>query len=496
MKRHNFDFFKRNFKSPLVMLVSMVLLCVIMAGCFTACKNTGNTDGTSAMQIDENTYVFSAPIMLGSVNLSGRVYKDAKDLAEKECLAMISDFVLKVKAEEKDFAFEKDSFLWDTNVEESLKQAVEYNEKNGDSKNDAPRFDLTFTVNENSVKEAAAGVASEVDILPVDANIDTSGATLEFTQEKDGYQVDQEKLASDMMKEIPDLSTGKKAEASVVAEMKVTKPAVTQEQIDGNITLLASFTTHSTSSANSEHNMKVAAEACTGSVIQPGEIWSFNGCTGDSNLTSLGYVESTVIMNGDYAQGVGGGICQTSTTIYNAALLANLEIVERYCHLFQSSYAEAGLDATIDYPNLDLKLKNITEYPIYLECYMEGSEVTCNFYGWKDPSFDEIKITSYIYDANPDKNYYRAGAYRIYYKDGQEIRRESLHSSEYAYTSTKPTETTVPTETTEATEATNTVPVTQAPTTVPDPTEPTTGAVITPDPTEAPIETPVASEAP
>lgn len=490
MKRHNSDFFKRNFKSPLVMFVSIVLLCVTMAGLLTACKPTENNGETPGLQIDESTYVFSQPITLGSVNLNGRVYKDAMELAEKECLAMIKDFVLNVKAEDKVFAFKKDSFLWDTNVEESLKQAVEYNEKASSDKDKAPHFELTFTVDENSVKEAAAGVASEVDILPVDANIDTSGATLKFTKEKDGYQVDQDKLTKDMLKEIPALSSGKKSEASVTAEMKVTKPAVTQEQIDGNVTLLATYTTHSTSSSNSEHNMKVAADACTGSVIQPGETWSFNGCTGNSNLTSLGYVESTVIMNGDYAQGVGGGICQTSTTIYNAALLANLEIVERYCHLFQSSYAPAGLDATIDYPNLDLKLKNITKYPIYLECYMEGSEVTCNFYGWKDPSFDEIKTESYIYDANPDKNYYRAGAYRIYYKDGQEIRRESLHRSEYAYTSTKPTESTAPTETTEAV---TTTPSTVKPT---DPIETLPPTEVTTDPEENVTQPPVSTEAP
>ena len=155
-----------------------------------------------------------------------------------------------------------------------------------------------------------------------------------------------------------------------------------------------------------------------------------------------------------------------------------MEIVERYSHYFKSSYADAGLDATIDYPNLDLKLKNPTEYPMYIQCFMAGNTLYCNIYGYQDPSFDEVQISSYIYDANYDANSYRAAATRTFLKNGKVVREERLPNSSYAYYS--PTEpTTAPTETTGATTATESTTPTPAPT-EPAPTLPSDPIETTP----------------
>lgn len=193
--------------------------------------------------------------------------------------------------------------------------------------------------------------------------------------------------------------------------------------------LLASFTTVITNTEEARHNMSVAASSCNDTVIMPGETWSFNGCTGNSNLPENGYLPATVIANGQYTQGYGGGICQVSSTIYNAALGANLEIVERNYHYWASDYVKAGFDATINYGDLDLKLKNNTEYPVYLKCYTDGNTVTACFYGWKDPSFDDIATYSYNYEIDP--GYYGTESYRVYLKDGAELYREKLPGSKY-----------------------------------------------------------------
>lgn len=198
---------------------------------------------------------------------------------------------------------------------------------------------------------------------------------------------------------------------------------------DSTNVLLASFTTVITNSENAKHNMSVAVASCNDSVIMPGETWSFNGHTGDSNLPSNGYLPATVISNGQYTQGYGGGICQVSSTIYNAALGANLEIVERHYHYWASDYVKAGFDATINYGNLDLKLKNNTEYPVYLQCYIDGDNVVANFYGWKDPSYDDIATYSYNYEI--DAGYFGTNSYRVYLKDGAELYREELPGSKY-----------------------------------------------------------------
>lgn len=216
-------------------------------------------------------------------------------------------------------------------------------------------------------------------------------------------------------------------EEAVAESRMVTEGGATAE--DNTNVLLASFTTVITNTEDAAHNMSLAAAACNNSVIMPGETWSFNGKTGNSNLPENGYLPATVIAGGQYTQGYGGGICQVSSTIYNAALGANLEIVERNYHYWASEYVKSGFDATIDYGNLDLKLKNTTEYPIYLECYTDGNTVTANFYGWKDPSFDEIATYSFNYEMEP--GYYGTEAYRVYLKDGVELYREELPGSKY-----------------------------------------------------------------
>lgn len=201
------------------------------------------------------------------------------------------------------------------------------------------------------------------------------------------------------------------------------------EQEENTKVLLASFTTVITNDENAKINMSVAAASCSNSVILPGETWSFNSCTGDSNLPSNGYVLGTVIENGSYTKGYGGGICQVSSTIYKAAVCANLDIVERHYHYWASDYTKAGFDATINYGSLDLKLRNTTDYPIYLQCSTDGNTVTASFYGWKDPSYDSI--VTYSYNYHRDDGYFGTDSYRVYIKNGQEIYREKLPGSKY-----------------------------------------------------------------
>ncbi len=496
MKRHNGEFFTKKTKSVLFSLIAALLLCCVMVGSLVGCSSNGAdvSDTTAAYEVDEETYVFGAGYSIGSINLEGMLYKDAKVKAEEECLAMIKDFTLTVKAEDKAYEFDKSSFTWDTNVEASLKTAAEHYDKVLAGKEEAKEmhFDLTFKVNDSSVGEAVAAVAKEVDIEPVDANIDVSGTEISFTQEKNGFMVNQDKLKSEMTSEIEKLSKGEKSEATVTAEINEVKPKVTSDDLDNDVQLLGSATSYSTNTADGDHNMALALSSCNGSVILPGEVWSFNACTGDSNLTSNGYRGATVIMGGKYTTGIGGGICQASTVIYQAALYSNIGIYERHAHAYKSSYADVGLDATIDYPGLDLKLQNNTDHPIYLQCYMEGANLYASFYGWQDPSYDEIKLKSWTYNENYAANSYYAAAQRLLYKNGELVYTEDLPVSHYGYyVPSDEEETTAPTKPTKPkpTKPATTTPVTPTETQVPtqvvtDPVE-----IPTPPQTNAPVVT-------
>ncbi|MGN0452460.1 MAG: VanW family protein [Ruminococcus sp.] len=479
--------------SALAMCLILSLMLTSFWGCSSCSDNGGATPDSPAIgEIEiKDSYVFAEGVTVGGIDLSGITYGEAVKLLDKECNNMISDFTLTVKARNKSFEYKKDSFEWDTTTEAVLKQAVSYSEeifeaeKTGATAPKERTFELSFSVNPESVDSVCSAIAKEVDVEPKNAAIgDTDNHDVEIVKDSVGYKLDTKSLAEDMTKEIGQLSTGKKASAEIEATVKEIQPELTYDDIDSNIELLATFSTYSYNTADGDHNMALALAACNGSVIEPGETWSFNACTGDSNLTSLGYRPATVIVGGKYQQGIGGGICQASTTIYNAALLANLTVVERYNHYYQSSYAPAGLDATIDYPNLDLKLRNDTEYPVYLQCYMSGATLYCKIYGWQDPSFDEIKITSNIHSANRAENYYYASAFRTYYKDGKKVGEEELPSSMYHYTSpdAEPETTAKPTK-----------PAPKPTKPTPKPTKP---AVIVTEPTEAKPTTPPVTEAP
>ena len=127
---------------------------------------------------------------------------------------------------------------------------------------------------------------------------------------------------------------------------------------------LSEYTTNSTNTENGTHNMALSLAAANGTVLKPGEIFSFNETTGDTTTGALGYLPATGISNNKSVQVYGGGICQSSTTIYGAALRADMEIVTRYNHRWPSSYVPIGQDATVDYPSTDFQFKNSSDYPV------------------------------------------------------------------------------------------------------------------------------------
>ncbi len=488
MKRRKSDFLRKKSHKVLIGLIAALIVSSVLVCCFAGCSSQSNVETTAPYEVDEETYVFGAGYSIGAINLDGMLYKDAKALAQDECLAMIKDFLLTVKAEDETFDFNKEAFEWDTNVDTSLQAAAKHYDlvKAGKEEEKAMHFDLTFKVNGDSVDTAIAAVAKEVDVEPVDANIEVSGEDITFVNEKTGYMINREKLKEDMLAEIEKLSKGEKKDATVTAEMKEVAPKVTSDELDKDVKLLGTATSYSTNTADGDHNMSLALQACNGSVIKPGEVWSFNECTGNSNLTSNGYREATVIVGGKYEQGVGGGICQASTVIYQAALKSNVGIYERHAHAYKSSYAEVGLDATIDYPGLDLRLQNNTDYPLYLQCYMdENANLYASFYGWQDPSYDKIELKSWKYNEDYEANSYYAAAQRLLYKNGKLVYTEDLPVSHYSYyvpEETKPTTSEKPKPTKPAT--TNPTPTKPAPTQAPEPVE-TTAAVVVPPETAA-----------
>ena len=132
--------------------------------------------------------------------------------------------------------------------------------------------------------------------------------------------------------------------------------------------LLSSFPTYySTSDRDRTTNLILAANKINGTVVMPGEVFSYNQVVGERTIAA-GYKEAPIYVNGEVVDGLGGGICQVTSTLYNAVVLANLEIVERSNHQFVPSYVKASRDATVVYGSIDFKFKNNRNYPIKILC--------------------------------------------------------------------------------------------------------------------------------
>lgn len=147
------------------------------------------------------------------------------------------------------------------------------------------------------------------------------------------------------------------------------------------IVLRAEFSTsYASSSAERKHNIELAAKALHHALIPPEEEFSFNARVG-ARTEARGYKKAKIILGGQFVAGVGGGVCQVSTTLYNAALLAGMRVTESHPHSLQVSYVKPGADAMVNYYFADLRFVNDTKNPVYLETSANGSSLTVRFYG-------------------------------------------------------------------------------------------------------------------
>ena len=247
----------------------------------------------------------------------------------------------------------------------------------------------------------------------------------------------------------------KEEKEEYIIPLKITLAETTIEDIGKEAFphLLGTFsTTYSMANSNRVTNLELAAEKINGTIILPDEIFSYNKVVGQRTIAA-GYKEAAVYSGGRVVDGIGGGICQISSTLYNAAIYANLEITERSNHMFLTSYVEAGRDATVSWGSVDFCFRNTRKYPIKIISTVKNGVVTCQIYGMKEEKEYEIVIENkveetipytitYVKDYNKEekeeeiKQYGSNGAKSITYKitkyNGAVISKEVLSEDSYS----------------------------------------------------------------
>lgn len=200
------------------------------------------------------------------------------------------------------------------------------------------------------------------------------------------------------------------------------------------------------------HNATQAAEALDGHVIAPGAEFSFNRSVGSWSADE-GYVKAPVSYDGELVKAFGGGVCQTSTTLYNAALQAGLPILERHPHVFAPHYVPPGQDAAVAQRNIDLRFRNPYPWPIRLQCRAGHDTVEVRILGAGSPKERAQVVTQVLetllpnrltrvvrrpegrfehaFVRNPGATGYRVLSFRVFTRNGQETRRERLGDDTY-----------------------------------------------------------------
>jgi vancomycin resistance protein YoaR len=239
----------------------------------------------------------------------------------------------------------------------------------------------TLTIGGPKADAYFGALAKNVDKPPTDAGWEVqSGGGISVVPGVEGRSLDALKTSKNILRAA--LRTGglERRTAAVVVDTQAPKRTTADAQAMGIKELVKGYTTIYGGIANRIHNVQLVSHLIDNTLVRPGATFSFNGTTGDRNAAK-GFLEAPVIINGELETGLGGGVCQVSTTVFNAAYEAGLNITARTNHALYISHYPQGRDATVDYPGVDLKFVNDTSHWLLLRTFVSSYSLTVNLYG-------------------------------------------------------------------------------------------------------------------
>lgn len=430
------------YKKAIACAAASLLIAVGLSACT---PNADESVSSAVVSADADLTIFADGTKIGGKDVSGKTVEEALSICREAIEDNLNSLEITVKFKDDTISLSKGDFEVKDVLELTLPKLLKSRETG--------EHELSYVTDLSAAGEQKLQAAAQNCLVKEEnatvAGFDTNAGTFTFTDGKNGTRVDM--LTT--LKSVRQLLSQKHGGAIQAAFLEI-QPVVTRDSLAKEFKLMSSYTTESTNTSNGNSNMALALSHINGTVLQPGQVFSYNGTIGDSTDPSAGWLPAGGLMGGTLVQMYGGGICQGSTTLYNAALLAGMEIVDRDCHSTPSSYCPIGLDATVDYGNIDFKFKNPLEHPVYIAAWMDGVILHVNFYGCFPKEWDKVVIgseqtgyeapltsVSFTEDENLAKGQYvrrssgnsgySAAAWRIYYKGEAEVKRESLPSSYY-----------------------------------------------------------------
>lgn len=301
----------------------------------------------------------------------------------------LKEKTLKIIADKKEYSYTYPEISYKDNLRSVLKSA-----KRGGS------YTAKITYYLCGLDEITAAICANESVEKVEpyAEFKSYGEPFVYRDGNDGRQVDFTRLKADIQ-----ISLQGGFEPVTVKYLTVFRKK-TVDSVKADTKLLGRFTTSfDSSNINRSSNIRLAAAKLNGVVLESGKTLSFNDTVG-ARLSERGFLPAKIIENGEYTDGVGGGVCQVSTTLYNAALLSGMTVTEYHPHSLSVGYVDPSRDAMVSGTSCDLKFSNPSGSPVYIRSRTQGGTVTFELYGRSDGA--KYSIESVVTGSVPAEEEY------------------------------------------------------------------------------------------
>ncbi|HHY97927.1 MAG TPA: vanomycin resistance protein VanB [Firmicutes bacterium] len=306
---------------------------------------------------------------------------------------------------------------------------------------------VRVSVDPQKLGEMLLRIANDINIEPRNASFeDETGAEI---AERPGRRLKVDEFRNMILDAL-----GRFPREDISLPVEIIRPATTLEELRsaGARIMISSYRSFfDPSNRDRSYNIRLTASRLNGIIVGPGEEFSFNEAVGPRG-PEYGFREAFEIVSREFVPGFGGGVCQMSSTLYNAALLAGQHITERHCHSLPLNYVPLGRDATVHYGSLDLKFRNPLPWPVMIQAKVTGNQVIASIYGRRNLGYEVQVKTEEIERIEPSvverldptlpegkeiheqdgQPGYKVKTIRVMLKDGKEIRREDISFDTYS----------------------------------------------------------------
>lgn len=381
---------ERLMRLSIVVFAALVVVIggILLLNSLDAAPVESDAPPPSLADLNKSGEEYRAGITIAGVDVGGLTVAEAKSKVEQAVSAMMADVSITLSHDDDSWTFLAADLQLQANTQDVLVKAMTASDDRSLAAGAGTSFSVMLTPSREAILNRLYAIAAEANSAPVEPhavpslNLEPLEAKFEPKEGRNGLVLNEEATADLVMASI----AAGDYQARLTPVFDETKPSMTLEYVMANTKKIASWSTVFRNSSSDEvqqdrcFNIQKAADRINGYVLYPGEEFSFNGWVGPRNKEN-GWKKANGISGGkEYTLQYGGGICQVSTTLYGAVLRANLEVTDRRSHSIPSSYADKGLDATVDTSGIDFKFKNNTDAPVYIFAYTQKASGSSSKY--------------------------------------------------------------------------------------------------------------------